>query len=102
MPQVARKSRPDEADVIKNALRTAGFTNAAAYRYNSVSLRVRIIDPRFRGLSAIEREKMVLPHIEGLPKKIRDDITILLLLAPEETSTSMMSLEFDDPTPSRL
>lgn len=45
---------------------------------------------------------MVDPLLEQLPTETQNDITILLLLAPEETHLSMMNLEFEHPTPSKL
>jgi hypothetical protein len=50
----------------------------------------------------LERERLVLPLIRQLPEDIQADITILLLLAPEEAGKSLMNLEFENPTPSRL
>jgi stress-induced morphogen len=73
-----------------------------AYRYNSVSIRVRLVHDLFKGKSLAEREDMILPLIRQLPEKIQADITILLLLTPKEVQTSMMNLEFENPTPSLL
>jgi stress-induced morphogen len=78
------------------------FPAVDAYRYNSASIRVRIVDESFRGKSKAERERMVEPFLGTLPDKTQRDITILLLLAPEETTTSLMNLEFEHPTPSQL
>jgi hypothetical protein len=72
------------------------------FRYNSASLRVRIIDERFAGLSLDEREDLVWPLLQSLPNRVRDDIKILLLLAPDETTGSLMNLEFEKPSRSRL
>ena len=73
-----------------------------AYRYNSASIRVRLVDKAFEGKSLVEREKMVIPVLESLPENTLADITILLLLTPAEMSNSLMSLEFDQPTPSPI
>lgn len=73
-----------------------------AYRYNPASIRVRVVSDRFRGKSRSEREDMVLPIIRQLPENTQQDITILLLLAPEELDTSMMNTEFDNPSRSLL
>ena len=73
-----------------------------AYRYNPASIRVRVVSDLFRDKSRGEREDMVLPLIRKLPKRIREDITILLLLPPEELTESMMNLEFEHPSPSAL
>jgi hypothetical protein len=73
-----------------------------AYRYNPASIRVRIIDPEFRDKDILEREEVVDRILETLPEEVRAEITILLLLTPKERQTSLGSMEFDDPTPSRL
>jgi stress-induced morphogen len=73
-----------------------------AYRYNPASIRVRVVDESFRGKSRPEREAMVLPLLQKLGEEVRADITVLLLLSPEEVNQSMMNLEFEEPTPSRL
>ena len=88
--QVLRKDFPDAA--------------VDAYRYNSVSIRVRILDTAFEGKNRVQRESLVLPVIRRLPQEIQDDITILLLLTPTEhrNKESMLDLEFEHPTRSRL
>jgi stress-induced morphogen len=74
----------------------------AAYRYNSASIRVRVVDEAFRGKSRPERERMVLPVLEQLPEETLSEVMILLLLAPEELDDDLMNLEFENPSPSRL
>jgi stress-induced morphogen len=74
----------------------------AAYRYNLASIRVRVVDPAFRGKSRVEREDMVYPILEQLPDATQDDITILLLFTPEQADNALMNMEFEHPTPSRL
>ena len=83
-------------------LLTPDFPETEAYRYNSASIRIRIIDEQFKGKSLVEREELVLPLIHKLAPQIQEDITVLLLLAPEETSASLMNAEFEEPTPSGL
>jgi stress-induced morphogen len=78
------------------------FPDVRAYRYNSASIRVRVIDKKFTKMSRVERERLVDPLLDELPEDTKSDITILLLLAPHETATSPMNLEFEHPTPSRL
>jgi stress-induced morphogen len=74
----------------------------AAYRYNSASIRVRVVSDRFRNKSLSEREDLLLPIVRRLPKDTQEDITILLLLSPEESRDSVLNLEFETPTPSTL
>jgi stress-induced morphogen len=82
------------------------FARVEAYRFNSASIRIRVIDPQFEGKSMVEREDMVLPLIRSLPKKTQDDILLLLTLAPSELQGVnrhlLVNLEFEQPIPSRL
>jgi hypothetical protein len=44
--------RTDETQMIERVLREAGFETVDAYRYNTASIRVRVIDQRFEGMPA--------------------------------------------------
>lgn len=101
MASVDNRLTTDETRRIEEALR-AEFPDAEAYRYNPASIRIRIIDDRFAGLSKVERHEMVMPLIRKLPDETREDITVLLLLTPDETEGSIMNLEFEHPSPSML
>jgi len=72
------------------------------YRQNSVSVRVRIIDPTFAGQSKVERSKNVWKYLDSLPDDTQSDLSTLTLLAPEETKMSFANLEFEHPIPSSL
>jgi stress-induced morphogen len=72
------------------------------YRHNSSSVRVRILDPDFARKDVTAREKMVWPVLETLPDNTLSDLAILLLLPPEDRESSLLSLEFDAPSRSRL
>jgi hypothetical protein len=72
------------------------------YRYNSASIRIRVIDPSFSGLDWIERDTFLWKTIEELSEDTTSQITLLLCLAPNEVGKSMMNMEFEDPTPTRL
>lgn len=83
------------------------FPQTDAYRYNSASIRVRVIDSRFEGKSTEKRDAMVEPLLKQLPKSTQADIINLLTLTPEETSDSLnrkslLNLEFEDPSRSML
>ncbi len=69
-------------------------------RYNSASVRVRIIDPDFAGYSRTARDTLVWAALDDLPEDTIAEISLLVLLTPEEAKTSVMNLEFDNPTPS--
>ena len=72
------------------------------YRQNSVSVRVRIIDPDFAGLSRPQRSDRVWKYLNRLTDDAQSDISTVLLLTPDESKTSFANFEFDDPTPSDL
>ncbi len=72
------------------------------YRQNSVSVRVRIIDPDLAGRSKVDRSKEAWKYLNSLPDEIQSDLSSLILLAPEETKRSVANLEFEDPIPSNL
>lgn len=106
MPSRAERQPPEattapEVILIDRAL-AGGFPNVSVYRYNPASIRIRVIDDRFKGMNRVERERWVRPLIRALPEDVQSDITILLLLAPEETSSSLMNIEFENPSPSML
>jgi len=77
-------------------------TQVGLYRQNSVSVRIRIIDPSFKGLDKSQRQSKVWPYLDRLPEEVQSDISMLLLLAPDEAETSFANFEFNDPVPSRL
>lgn len=101
--------RTDETRQVEDLLRKAGFEKVDAYRYNSASIRVRVIDSRFERLSAERRDAMVEPHLDRLPEQTQADIISLYTFAPAELHESpktmrefMLNTEFDDPSPSML
>jgi stress-induced morphogen len=97
--------RTVESNRVEKILRTV-FPDADAYRYNSASIRVRVIDPRFKGLSNEERDALVEPLLKELPEEIQTDIMKLLTLSPGETAGSLVrrlaNLEFENPSPTVL
>ncbi|MFO7901661.1 MAG: hypothetical protein ACQESR_30210 [Planctomycetota bacterium] len=72
------------------------------YRQNSASIRARIVDPDFAGVSKADRHDAIWAFVEDLPEDQQAEISVLLLLTPGELKTSFANLEFDDPIPSRL
>lgn len=71
-------------------------------RHSPVSIRLRIIDPDFRGRDRLEREPEIWKLLHRLPEDVLVSITMLLLLTPEEVEHSLASQEFDHPIPSRV
>ena len=83
------------------------FAKVDAYRFNSVSIRVRIVDAKFRGKSKVDRHQLVEPFLGELPDKTQQDIVFLLLLSPEEEkdrgfASWLMNDEFKNPRQSSL
>jgi len=72
------------------------------YRQNSISIRVRIVDPCFAGLRKSDRHALVWEHLGRLPDEIQSDISMVVLLAPDEIKGSLGNLEFEDPSPSLI
>jgi stress-induced morphogen len=99
------KMRDHDSKQVEEALR-AEFPLTDAYRYNSASIRIRVIDDRFKDKSSDKRDAMVERLLEKLPKSLQADIVNLLTLYPGETEDSLTArlanMEFDDPTPSHL
>jgi len=76
--------RTDETRHVEDFLESAGFERVDAYRFNSASIRVRIVDPRFEGLADEKRDAVIAPFLKKLPSKTRADVLFLLPLAPSE------------------
>lgn len=104
--RVFRGKSDEVIDQIISALRkyekTHPDADIAVYRQNSVSVRVRIVDSEFATLDKVERNKLVWKYLETLPEDVQSDVSVLLLLTPEETKRSFANLEFEDPVPSNL
>jgi stress-induced morphogen len=101
MARARGRRRNREVELIEETL-SGEYPRSEAYRYNSASIRIRIIDDRFRGKSKAEREEMVFPVLKRLPEEIQDDIMLLLLLTDDELDLSLLNVEFENPIPSRL
>jgi stress-induced morphogen len=75
---------------------------AQLYRQNPAAIRIRIVDPSFASLDRIERDDVVWKYLNKLPGNVRADITVVLLLTPDELETSFANQDFEHPVPSRL
>jgi stress-induced morphogen len=75
---------------------------AEIYRQNSASIRIRVVDPDFAGSSKADRHDTVWTFLEGLPEAVLAEISMLLLLTPDELETSFANYDFEHPIPSRL
>ncbi|MBY0523327.1 MAG: hypothetical protein K2R98_08005 [Gemmataceae bacterium] len=103
-----KEMQTDETRQVESALRKA-FQQVDAYRYNSASIRVRVIDPGFKGKDVSKRDAMVEKHLKKLPKETQTDIMSLLTIAPDElehpeksSRERLLNAEFEDPSDSML
>ena len=101
--------RTEETRKVEEVLRNAGFEKVDAYRYNSASIRVRVIDSKFEGLPPEKRDAMIEPYLEQLPNHTQADIMNLFAFTPSELQQTpktfrefLLNTEFDDPSPSML
>ncbi|HHK42021.1 MAG TPA: hypothetical protein ENJ50_06335 [Planctomycetaceae bacterium] len=101
--------RTQETREVEDILRRAGFSKVDAYRYNPASIRVRVIDPRFEGLTLEQRDALVEPYLRQLPERTQADIVSLFTFAPSELQQEhkspreyLLNSEFEDPSPSIL
>ena len=95
------KQVPDDIALVESVLGKE-FPVVTVKRPNSLMLRVRIIDQRFRKLSKVARHEMVEPLLEELPEELQESIYFVLLLAPEEVAASSMNEDFENPQPSLI
>lgn len=102
-----RVSRPDPilrriVEALREYDETHPRAKIEAYRQNSVSVRIRVVSPEFAGRSRAHREEEIWAILNKLPEDTLSEISLLLLLTPDEAKQSFASLEFDDPIPSRI
>lgn len=100
--------RTSETRMVEELLRQH-FKQADSYRYNSASIRVRVIDPLFEGMPREKRDGMVEQYLDMLPPETQRDIVTLFALAPTELELNpktvkeyMINTEFEAPSPSML
>lgn len=90
------------ADVLRGLEEGHPEARIDLYRPNSVSIRIRVIDPRFAGLGMPARHDRVWAHLEKLPDEVVGEISMVLLLAPGEVDRSISNFEFEHTAPSRV
>lgn len=104
--RISRGESDDILDRIKHVLQNYEHDHPEAeielYRQNPVSVRVRIIDPSFAGMTRTQRSQLVWRYLDPLSEEEQSDISMLLLLTPQERTASFANVEFDDPVPSIL
>src|SRR5213594_1040612 len=105
MARIDRSAKPDVQvqqilDILMEYERSHPQAQIEGRRHNPVSIRLRIIDPDFQGMDRIVREAAIWKLLRQLPEEVFVNITMLLLLTPEETAHSLASQEFEHPIPS--
>jgi len=100
LKQIDKSTRLIEQRLMNEYLSKHPLADIRVYRYNPAAIRVRIVDPDFAGMDLPNREQVIWPILEKLPEDVRLDVTVCLLITPEEQPRSMMNLEFEDPLPS--
>ena len=107
MATIVRGKADSEVQAIKDALDAYETEHpdaqAELYRHNPASIRLRVIDRRFEGMSKSRRHADVWDFLAArVPEDTLADVSLLLTVAPAELKNSFSNLEFEDPTPSRL
>ncbi len=100
-------SHPDSrlkqiAEVLKKYSAAHPRARIEVYRQNSVSVRIRILAAEFEGMSRAQREDELWNLFQQLPEEVAAEISLLLLLTPQEAKNSIANFEFDNPIPSEL
>ena len=106
MARVSRGTRDLTVKAILAALndyeRQFAGSHAAVYRQNPGTIRVRIIDDRFAGMSKSRRHDDVWEYLRHrVGDDLMSEVSALLLLPSAELRSSLANLEFEDPVPSR-
>jgi hypothetical protein len=107
MPIKLTRGKPDAiTEEIKQVLASYEKDHPKAkidmYRQNSASVRIRIIDSDFEGMSKRERNDLIWKYLEPLSEDSQGDLSMLVLLTPSEVKRSLANMEFEDPVPSIL
>ena len=103
-----KSTKPSETRVIEELLRKHFPDHPPAYppkayRYNSASIRVRVVSARFAGMDWFDRSDLVYDVLKkGVPEDTLLDIMMILPLAPNELADSPANYTFEHPTPSTI
>ncbi len=102
MATIARGVADAEVQVFKEALDAyeAAHPGAEAtlYRNSPASIRLRVIDRRFEGMTKSRRHADVWEFVAALvPEDALADVSLVLTVAPAELGFSFANFEFDQP-----
>ena len=65
-------------------------------RYSSLCVHIRIVDADFASQSRTARDTAIWDILDTLPEDTREEISLLTLLTPDETKTSVMNQVFEE------
>lgn len=98
-----RTTRKLEAILREHFLPRRPGAQLDVYRYNSASIRIRVIDLEYASKDLTERDDDIWEVFKKyVDRDTVSQISVILLLAPDETISSAMNRDFENPTPSRL
>jgi len=101
---IAKRRITPETKAVETLL-SKHFNRVEAYRFSAASIRLRIIDERFRGLRKSARLDMVERWLAKLPKETETDIIFIVPIAAGEEKLpdfAQMNRDFEHPRKTRL
>ena len=107
MATITKGNVDPEVQALKDALDAYEAAHpgaeAALYRQNIASIRLRVIDRHFEGMTKSRRHADVWEFLAArVPEDTLADVSLLLSVAPVELPDSFANFEFERPTPSHL
>lgn len=90
----------DETQHIEKVFRDFGYADVQSYRLGPYSVRLRVRDARFAGMSRVARMQHLAPLIRALPEETQQDMIFVLPIAPGEELQGQfqrMNTEFENP-----
>jgi hypothetical protein len=107
MARIVRGNPDTEVQALQGALEAYEAEHPGAeatlYRHNPASIRLRVIDRRFEGMTKSRRHADVWDFLAArVDDDMLADVSLLLTLAPTELKTSFANFEFEDPVASKL
>lgn len=71
------------------------------YRFNEVSIRIRIVSSVFQGFNRMERHSLIYDLLSDAMKEAISDLTYLVLVTPYEEDTWESSIVFEEEKPGK-
>jgi len=107
MATIIQGTPDDEVQAFKDALDAYEAAHpgaeAALYRNSPASIRLRVVDRRFEGMTKSRRHADVWDFLAAhVSEDTLADVSLVLTVAPGELRDSFANYEFEHPIPSRL